>query len=190
MNTPNKLTILRIIMAPFFLAALLIKQIPHHYAIALVIFVAASLTDLADGKIARKYNLITDFGKFLDPLADKMLVTAALVGFVELGHMGSAACYIILVREFLVTSLRLVASGGGTVIAASIWGKLKTVFQMIAIITILFVAELMAFPFIKKIIDPWAVYAGSALMWIAVALTVISGITYMWAYRSHIDHRK
>jgi len=190
MNTPNKLTILRIILAPLFLAFLLLTKVPHNNLIALVIFVFASITDALDGNIARKRSLITDFGKFLDPLADKMLVTAALIGFVELGLMNGAACYIILVREFLVTSLRLIAVGGGTVIAANIWGKLKTIIQMVAVITIILVQELLSFSLVKPHIENWAVTVADVIMWIAVAITVVSGITYLWAYRNFIDYKK
>jgi len=190
MNTPNKLTMLRIFMAPLFLFFVLFSGIPHHYAFALGIFIAASLTDLLDGKIARKHNLITDFGKFLDPLADKMLVTAALIAFVELNLMTGVACYIILIREFLVTSLRLIASKDGTVIAASIWGKLKTVTQMTAVITIMVMQEAIAIPLIKPYVEGWGPLAGSIIMWIAVAITVVSGITYMWDYRKYIDYKK
>ena len=131
MNTPNKLTVARIIITPFFLAALIV-QFPHHYLAALILFAAASVTDLVDGKMARKHNLITDFGKFLDPLADKMLTTAAFLGFIELGigHGITWISFIVLLREFLITSLRLISAGRGRVIAANIWGKCKTVSQM------------------------------------------------------------
>ena len=135
MNLPNKLTVARLIMTPFFLAALLI-EFPHHYLVALILFAAASLTDYIDGNMARKCNLVTDFGKFLDPLADKMLTTAAFLGFIHLGiGVGITwITFIVLIREFLITSLRLVSAGKGNVIAANIWGKLKTVSQMVAII--------------------------------------------------------
>ena len=137
MNTPNKLTVLRILLVPFFVAFLLIKQIPYNYLWATLIFAIASITDTIDGKMARKYNLVTDFGKFMDPLADKILVTSALVCFIELGFVNSIMVVIILAREFMVTSLRLIASGKGKVIAASMWGKVKTVSQMVGIVVIL-----------------------------------------------------
>ena len=136
MNLPNKLTLWRIILVPFFVAALLIP-FPLHTIVALVLFIAASITDMLDGRIARKRNLITDFGKFADPLADKILVLAALLCFVQNGWCDCIAVIIVLFREFTVTSIRLIAAAKGEVIAANIWGKVKTVTQMVAIITIL-----------------------------------------------------
>ena len=138
MNTPNKLTIARIIATPFFMAALMI-EFPFHYTVALFLFIAASLTDMIDGKMARKYNLVTDFGKFLDPLADKMLTTSAFLGFIKMGIGREITwiAFIVLFREFMVSSIRLVAvssATGGKVIAANIWGKSKTVSQMGGII--------------------------------------------------------
>ena len=137
MNLPNKLTVLRIILTPIFLACLLIP-FPHHMLVAAIIFIGASITDAIDGNYARKHNLVTDFGKFLDPLADKMLTTTALLGFIALGIGNGVViiAFIVLFREFLISSLRLTAvSSGGTVIAANIWGKLKTITQMVSIIT-------------------------------------------------------
>ena len=137
MNLPNKLTLLRVILIPFFLLFMYI-DIPFHYGIALVIFAAASITDALDGKIARKRNLVTNFGKFLDPLADKVLVIAALTVFVELSevNMGAIPLIIITAREFMVSGLRLLAANSGVVVAAGIWGKLKTAFTMVAIVDI------------------------------------------------------
>lgn len=127
MNTPNKLTILRILLVPFFVAALLLAVIPHHFLIAGLIFGVASLTDLLDGKLARKRGQITDFGKFADPLADKILVISALICFVQLGIIGAVPVIVLLFREFAVTSIRLVAASNGKVVAANLWGKAKTV---------------------------------------------------------------
>ena len=132
MNLPNKLTLGRIILVPFFVAALLIPFFLHTI-VALVLFIAASITDMLDGRIARKRNLITDFGKFADPLADKILVLAALLCFVQNGWCDCIAVIIVLFREFTVTSIRLIAAAKGEVIAANIWGKVKTVTQMVAI---------------------------------------------------------
>ncbi len=132
MNLPNKLTLWRIILVPFFVAVLLIP-FPLHTIVALVLFIAASITDMLDGRIARKRNLITDFGKFADPLADKILVLAALLCFVQNGWCDCIAVIIVLFREFTVTSIRLIAAAKGEVIAANIWGKVKTVTQMVAI---------------------------------------------------------
>ncbi|MEG1994555.1 MAG: CDP-diacylglycerol--glycerol-3-phosphate 3-phosphatidyltransferase, partial [Oscillospiraceae bacterium] len=130
MNLPNKLTVLRICLIPLFLFFLYCNFIPHNFLIALVVFGAASFTDMLDGKIARKHNLVTDFGKFMDPLADKLLVISAMIAFVGLNLASSIVVIIILAREFLVTSLRLVAANSGVVIAADKWGKYKTVSQM------------------------------------------------------------
>ena len=134
MNLPNKLTLLRIILIPFFVFFLLAPvDIPGKQYIALGIFAIASLTDLIDGKIARKYNLVTNFGKFMDPIADKLLVSTALICFVQLDWIPAYMAVIIIAREFIVTGMRLLANGEGRVIAASMWGKAKTVTQIIAI---------------------------------------------------------
>lgn len=180
MNLPNKLTVLRIFLAPIFLALLLI-DFPFHYLSALVVFIIASLTDLIDGKIARKYNLVTDFGKFLDPLADKMLTTAAFIGFIQLGF-GFGVVWItmiVLTREFLITSLRLSAAGSGTVIAANIWGKAKTVCQMTAIIVTLTYYSVSQLAFIPKIIANIFYYASPVILWISAVMTVVSGVIYL-----------
>ena len=137
MNTPNKLTTIRIVMAPIFMAILLIDKIPHNYLIALVFFIVASITDLIDGRLARKNHQVTTYGKFLDPVADKILVLSALMGFVQLDITSAWVPLIVVTREFIVTSVRLLASTQGNVIAANIWGKIKTVVQMVAIITTL-----------------------------------------------------
>ncbi|MGI6269015.1 MAG: CDP-diacylglycerol--glycerol-3-phosphate 3-phosphatidyltransferase [Candidatus Howiella sp.] len=180
MNLPNKLTVLRILLAPVFLALLTIR-FPGHFLLALLVFIAASLTDLADGKIARSRGLVTDFGKFLDPLADKMLTTAAFLGFIWL-DFGCGVVWItmiVLTREFLITSLRLTAAGSGRVIAANIWGKAKTVCQMTAIITTLvyYVAgDLSATPGIL----PDILYVLSAvLLWLSAGMTLLSGAIYL-----------
>ena len=151
MNTPNKLTLGRMIATPIFMATMLI-EFPYHYAVSLVLFALASLTDMIDGKMARKYNLVTDFGKFLDPLADKMLTTSAYLGFMFLysakaGNFGwqmTTIVFIVLFREFMVSSLRLVTANSGLVVAANIWGKLKTVSQMVGLVVALFCYTLIA----------------------------------------------
>ena len=137
MNLPNKLTILRIIMVPFFVFFLLAEFVPHRYLFALILFCAASYTDHLDGKIARRDNLITNFGKLMDPLADKILVVSALICMVRLDLASTVCVLLIMVREFAITSIRLLAVEQGRVIAANNWGKLKTVSQMVAIIAIL-----------------------------------------------------
>ncbi|MGN0153806.1 MAG: CDP-diacylglycerol--glycerol-3-phosphate 3-phosphatidyltransferase [Lachnospiraceae bacterium] len=142
MNLPNKLTILRTILIPFFLIAMLCDAsyggfVPYGNWIALVIFAAASLTDMLDGKIARKYNLVTNFGKFMDPLADKLLVSSALIAFIELGRIPCWIVIVIIAREFIISGFRLVAADNGIVIAAGIWGKVKTAEQMVMICILL-----------------------------------------------------
>jgi CDP-diacylglycerol--glycerol-3-phosphate 3-phosphatidyltransferase len=194
MNLPNKLTLLRVLLIPFFLLFMYIN-VPFHYAIALIIFAAASITDALDGKIARSRNLVTNFGKFLDPLADKVLVIAALAVFVELAevNMGAVPFIIITAREFMVSGLRLLAANSGIVVAAGIWGKLKTAFTMVAIIAILFWLSL-CFDFgidfpdafrnaVDNVIIP-------ALVWISAGLTVISGAVYLKGYWNLIDSDK
>lgn len=193
MNLPNKLTVARIVMVPFFVAALLI-DFPFHSLVALIIFAAASITDLLDGKIARRQGLITDFGKFADPLADKILVTSALLCFVQLGLCDCVAVIIILFREFTVTSIRLIAASKGKVIAANIWGKVKTVTQMTAIICILvmqIVKELGSrfFPLPGSISGVFFCI-GEGLIWISVVFTIISGIVYVIQNKHFISDYK
>lgn len=192
MNTPNKLTILRICMVPFMVLFLLVDAIPFHYLWALIVFSVASITDAIDGHLARKHNLITDFGKFLDPLADKILVISALICFVEMEACSAIVVIIIIAREFLVSALRLVAVGEGKVIAASNWGKMKTVSQMIAIIYELVFWSLCSIfgAMMPEVIFTWGHIAGEIMLWIATVLTVISGVDYIWKNRSFIKTAK
>lgn len=167
MNLPNKLTILRMIMiVPFVVFMLVPIGGAAGKWIALALFVIASLTDLLDGKIARKYNLVTTFGKFMDPLADKLLVCSALICLVELGRIPTWIVIIIISREFIISGFRLVASDKGVVIAASWWGKFKTTFQMVMIV--LMIADIAALSIVTQIV-----------MWIALILTVVSLIDYL-----------
>ena len=172
MNLPNKLTVLRVIMVPFFVFFMLtdVGGAANKW-IALALFVIASLTDMLDGKIARKYNLVTNFGKFMDPLADKLLVCSALICLIPSGKLAPAIVIVIIAREFIISGFRLVASDNGIVIAASYWGKFKTVFQMAMIIVL--IAD---FGGVFDII-------GEVLIWVAVALTIISLIDYVWKNR-------
>ncbi len=173
MNIANKLTVLRIIMVPVFMAFLMADITnPVFVAISLVLFVVASLTDTLDGHIARSRNMITDFGKFMDPLADKMLTTSAFLCLMHHGRASAVAVMLILAREFIVSGIRLVAAGKGNVIAASIWGKMKTVFQMVAIIA----AILLMFPFCPQ---NTAVMISDILVWLSAFVTVISGADYV-----------
>ncbi|WP_147802299.1 CDP-diacylglycerol--glycerol-3-phosphate 3-phosphatidyltransferase [Alkalicoccus halolimnae] len=180
MNIPNQITISRILLIPIFMVFLLIDfgwgsltllgaVIPLSHFIAALIFIVAAATDWLDGYYARRYNLVTSMGKFLDPLADKLLITAAFVGLVGLDMFPAWAAVVILSREFAVTGLRLVASGSGEVIAASIWGKWKTVSQIVAASALLLhniIFELVNFPF------------DVVMIYIAVILTVFSGVDY------------
>lgn len=192
MNLPNKLTVGRIILVPFFVAALL-ANFPLNNAVALIIFVMASLTDMFDGKIARKNGLVTDFGKFADPLADKILVLAALLCFVQLGICDCVAVIIVLFREFSVTSIRLIAASKGKVVAANMWGKAKTVSQMIAIIAVIAMQIVLELPevglnFINAAtFEPIFFVVGEILIWISVVFTIISGVVYIIQNRQFIS---
>ena len=168
MNLPNKLTILRVILIPFFVVFMLfdITGAADKW-IALVIFCVASLTDLLDGKIARKYNLVTNFGKFMDPLADKLLVCTALICLTSMDRLNVIVVLVIIAREFIISGFRLVASDNGIVIAASYWGKFKTVSQMALIIVL-----------IMDLGGVWNI-VGTVLTWVALILTVVSLIDYI-----------
>ena len=194
MNLPNKLTLLRVFLIPFFLVCMYVR-FPFHYLAALAIFSAASITDALDGKIARSRNLVTNFGKFLDPLADKVLVLAALAVFVEIPdiRIGAIPLIIISAREFMVSGLRLLAANSGVVVAAGIWGKLKTEFTMVAIITALVwlsACHDFNFDFPQAFVDIVDIWLIPALMWISTVLTVISGAIYLKGYWNLIDTDK
>jgi CDP-diacylglycerol--glycerol-3-phosphate 3-phosphatidyltransferase len=196
MNLPNKLTVIRIILSPLFLL-LALWEFPFHYGVALVVFIAAALTDMFDGKIARSRGLITNFGKFLDPLADKMLTTAAFLLFLTLGRMNVWALMIVLTREFMVTSVRLIAAKEGKVIAASMWGKAKTVAQFIAIIYMLTALEFSTWQtgILAGFDLPDALFTipllvGEVFIWISVVLTAVAGAEYVWLNREYFIHEK
>lgn len=174
MNLPNKLTVFRVILIPFFLVALMLPVIPYGKWIAVGIFVVASLTDLLDGKIARKYNLVTDFGKFMDPLADKLLVCSAMIALIDLERIPAWVVIVIIAREFIISGFRLVASDNGVVIAASYWGKVKTTFQMIMVI-LLIVNLSENFPGAALGIT----IAEQVLIYSSLLLTIISLIDYL-----------
>lgn len=198
MNTPNKLTVARIIATPIFMATMII-DFPCHYLISLILFIGASLTDMIDGKMARKYNLVTDFGKFLDPLADKMLTTAAYLGFICMYADKPVIClqmtvitFLVLFREFMVSSIRLVVvSSGGKVIAANIWGKCKTVSQMLGIIFALFAYTLIKdfgvnSPAFVNVCD----IVICVLFWASAVLCTVSGLIYLMASKDYINSSK
>lgn len=167
MNLPNKLTVLRVVLIVPFVACMLMPGLGDAGVYASVaFFVVASLTDLLDGKIARKYNLVTNFGKFMDPLADKLLVAAALICLTANGRLAAWISIIIISREFIISGFRLVASDNGVVIAASYWGKFKTTFQMIAIV--LMILHIPALELLTQI-----------CIWIALILTIVSLVDYL-----------
>lgn len=177
MNLPNKLTIVRMVLTPVFLIVFMAPFIPYHYFLGLAVYAAGCITDFLDGKIARKYNLITTFGKLADPVADKMLTTAALLALMDSGYCNIYIVFIVLTREFAVTSVRLAASAQGVVIPANIWGKLKTVSQMVSTILImlfmaLIEAQILNASFPLDIIS-------AVLLWITAILAIVSGIIYI-----------
>ena len=192
MNLPNKLTLMRVLLIPVFLVFFLIPGIPCHYLLAMIVFIAASITDALDGHLARRHNLVTNFGKFLDPLADKVLVMTALACFVDNQMIGVIPFLIIMMREFMVSGLRLVAANSGTVIAAGFWGKLKTAFTMVTIIAILvylsFSGDFNSFSLAcADTIDRVCGWILTGLVWISAGLTVISGWIYLRGYWKFID---
>lgn len=169
MNLPNKLTIMRVILIPFFVFFLLSPYFPAYgNYIAVAIFIVASLTDMLDGKIARKYNLVTNFGKFMDPLADKLLVCSAMICLIELDRLAAWIVIVIIAREFIISGFRLVVSDNGVVIAASYWGKFKTTFQMLMVIVLILDIQM---PFFQIL--------GTVLTYVALILTVVSLIDYI-----------
>lgn len=191
MNLPNKLTLFRMILVPVFLILISVKAIPFNFTLAAVVFIVAAYTDHLDGKIARRDNLITNFGKFMDPLADKLLVTSALIALVEHNMIGAWVAVVIISREFAVSGLRTIAANEGVVIAASIWGKIKTTTQIIAIVSMLiqlisthetYLIELFkSFPFLGSFFSIFPPVA----MYVAVFFTIMSGVDYFkngWAY--------
>lgn len=180
MNLPNKLTIFRVILIPFFVIFLLLDASNQTYRyIADAIFIIASLTDMLDGKIARKYNLVTNFGKFMDPLADKLLVSAAMICLIATGQLAAWIVIIIISREFIISGFRLIASDNGIVIAASYWGKFKTVFQMLMIIVL-----------IANINLPFFAVLGTILTYVALILTIVSLIDYIAKNKDVLKEQK
>lgn len=187
MNTPNKLTVFRVILVPFYMLFMLLESIPYHFIIAFVLFVVASVTDLIDGKMARKNAQVTNFGKFLDPLADKILTTAALVCLLQMGLCSPWVLMLVLAREFLVTSIRLIAASEGTVIAANMWGKVKTTVQMVATIFVIFMLSVMDFGLLPSF--PIEIVS-NVLMWVTAGFTVVSGGKYLFDNLPLIDMTK
>ena len=168
MNLPNKITMLRVIMIPFFAFFMLTDVVGNSKYIAVAIFIIASLTDTLDGFIARKYNLVSNFGKFMDPLADKLLVCSAMICLIQTGQLAAWIVVIIIAREFIISGFRLIASDNGVVIAASYWGKFKTTFQMLMVIVLILNVQMPFFQILGKI-----------LTYAALILTVVSLIDYI-----------
>lgn len=179
MNLPNKLTMLRMVMIPLFLVCLFMLDAPWNYLLALILFLAASFTDLLDGRIARSRGLVTDFGKLMDPLADKLLVMSAMVSYVYLGWVHAVVVILILAREFLVTAIRQIAASKGTVLAADKWGKLKTVSQMIWICFYLLVWWMGTAFLLPEIFLLVCERIAWGLTAIVVFLTLFSGCNYL-----------
>lgn len=168
MNLPNKITIFRMCMIPFFLVFFMMDSIPYHEWIALAVFIIACVSDAVDGHLARKHNLVTNFGKFMDPLADKLLVCTALLCFVEQGTLNLIVAVVIVAREFIISGFRTVAAEGGLVLAASYWGKAKTIAQMIMCCLLIVHLEVFIFPVLETF-----------FIWASFALTVISMLDYL-----------
>ena len=200
MNLPNKLTLTRILLVPVFMVFVSLTSLsgiadgsfqPTYYLIAGIVFAAASFTDFLDGHLARKWNMVTDFGKFADPLADKLLTTVAFIYMMRDGVCSPVVLCIILAREFAVSGLRMVAAGAkdGKVIAANMWGKVKTVLQMLSIIFYFFgmsIASMSATGAEQGVRQILVISISMVLCWLVAAVTAISGIKYLWDNRSFI----
>ena len=179
MNLPNKITIFRVCMIPVFLVFMLVPGIPYANYIATAVFAIACASDALDGHIARKHNLVTNFGKFMDPIADKLLVCSALICFVALSYMPAWMVIVIISREFIISGFRLIAAENGVVIAASYWGKFKTIAQMIT--CILLIVQL---PF------AWVDVVEQVFIWLSLILTVVSLCEYIWKNRNVLKETK
>ena len=196
MNLANKLTVIRIFLVPIFLIFIAVQGIPYGTFIATFIFILASLTDKLDGYIARSRNQITNFGKFMDPLADKLLVTSALISLVELQMVPSWAAIVIIAREFAVSGLRTIAASEGKVIAASWWGKIKTVIQIIAIVLLLLQFNITTSSYLTNLVESSSVWnwffmnVPSWMLNISVVITLISGWDYFRKNNHTIDMNK
>lgn len=188
MNLPNKLTVMRIILVPVFMVFAILANLHGAwwmYLAAAIIFAVASFTDFLDGNIARKHGLVTDFGKFADPLADKILTTTAFLYMMQAGVCDPIVLFVILAREFAVAGLRMVAAGAkdGRVIAANIWGKVKTVIQMLSVL-VFYIG--MSIPAATEVVPTVA----CVLCWLCAAVTLLSGVIYLWDNRSFIQTAK
>lgn len=194
LNVPNLLTIARIFITPVFLAVILIESLPHRFLIACLIFSIGAITDAVDGHLARKNNQITNFGKFLDPIADKVLTTAALLAFMQMGLCNIWIVMLVLIREFAIASVRMISAANGVVIPANIWGKIKTVTQMTFTILIMLLGEVweLVAEFDAVLFErlPDLSLISNGLLWITAIFTVLSGVIYLKDSRKIIDFTK
>ncbi|MBQ8767513.1 MAG: CDP-diacylglycerol--glycerol-3-phosphate 3-phosphatidyltransferase [Clostridia bacterium] len=190
LNLPNLITVARIIITPVFLAVILTESLPHRFLIACIIFSIAAISDAIDGHLARKNNQITNFGKFLDPIADKVLTTSALLAFMSMGLCNIWIVMLVLTREFAIASVRMIAASGGVVIPANIWGKIKTVSQMVFTILIMLLAEIWEILTDINVNLPELSLVSNGLLWITAVLTIISGIIYLNDSKKIIDFTK
>lgn len=194
LNVPNQLTILRMIMTPIYLFLILWENLPHRFFIAAIVFSLAAITDAIDGKLARKNNQITNFGKLLDPIADKILTTSALLAFMAMGLCNVWIVMIVLTREFAIASIRMISASNGVVVPANMWGKVKTTAQMTFTIIIMLLGEVYQYAEIRPgvIIPYWLTLANisNALLWVTAVLTVISGVIYIKDSKNVIDYSK
>lgn len=194
LNTPNKLTIARMVITPVFLALIMWESLPHRFLIATLVYSLAAVTDAIDGKLARKNNQITNFGKLLDPIADKVLTTSALLAFMVMDLCNIWIVMIVLTREFTIASIRMIAAAGGVVIPANIWGKIKTVSQMTFTIVIMLLGEVYYImgnvnaELFSKL--PSLSIISNSLLWITAMLTVVSGVIYIKDSIKVIDYTK
>ena len=194
LNLPNIITVARIIITPVFLAVILMDSLPHRFLIACIVFSVASISDAVDGHLARKYNQITNFGKFLDPIADKVLTTSALLAFMSMGLCNIWIVMLVLTREFAIASVRMIAAAGGVVIPANIWGKIKTISQMVFTIVIMLLGE--AYYMVEKSYTELSVklpdlsLVSNGLLWITAILTIVSGVIYLNDSKKIIDFTK
>ncbi len=194
LNVPNILTIARIFITPVFLAVILMDTLPHKFLIACIIFSIGSITDAIDGHLARKHKQITNFGKFLDPIADKILTTSALLAFMSMGLCNIWIVMLVLTREFAIASVRMIAASGGVVIPANIWGKIKTVSQMTFTILIMLLGEVWEIisntniELFEKL--PNLSLISNGLLWVTAILTIISGVIYLNDSKKIIDFTK
>lgn len=183
MNLANRLTLARVVLTPAFMW-MFFWEFPNHHLVALGFFALAALTDYFDGVVARSRGEVTNFGKFVDPIADKMLTTAAFIGLMQADLLSPWALLLILVREFAVASVRMVAAGGGKVIAANFFGKFKTVSQYVAVMF-----SLVVLTFTQGTETVWPLTLSRILLWVSALLTVASGVEYLWANRSFLREK-